>query len=70
MNKFSQNLAHQRQRRGLSVAEAAKLCRIGRTTWHGYENGNATPTLAKLLLIADRLGTTASHLLKGVQIES
>ena len=58
------NIREYRQRKKLSAQQAATLCGIGRTTWHAYEAGTTTPTIAKLALIAEKLGTTESKLLR------
>lgn len=70
MTPFAKNLREARQRRHLSVAEAARLCGVGRTTWHAYEAGTATPTLAKLAAIAHALQTTASKLTIGLEADT
>lgn len=61
---FSRHLSDERQRLGLSQAEAASLCGVSREMWGKYERGKASPAASVLEAFA-RAGADVLYILTG-----
>ena len=66
LDAFAANIRRARERKHLSIADAAKLCGVSLAAWYSDEANKEMPNLRRLLAIAARLDTTASKLLRGV----
>lgn len=51
-----------RKSAGLTQQQAAALIGVAKSTWAGYESGNSTPDIDKLVKIMDTLGVDANYL--------
>lgn len=66
---FSQRLAQERKRLGLTQRDAAERCGVRREMWGRYERGDAQPTVSVLEHFC-ALGASPDMLLKGALPES
>ncbi len=57
------NVKRLREKRGLSVIQAAEQLGVGRQYWYVIEKGEANMTLEKLELLAEILGVSVPTLL-------
>lgn len=60
---FSERLKALRESRGLSTKELAAVCGVGVRNYRKYESGDASPTLAGFVTIADFFEVSADYLL-------
>lgn len=51
-----------RKNAGLTQQQAASMIGVAKSTWAGYESGNSTPDIDKLVKIMDALGVDANYL--------
>lgn len=51
-----------RKNNGLTQQQAASMIGVAKSTWAGYESGNSTPDLDKIVKIMDVLGVDANYL--------
>lgn len=51
-----------RKNANLTQLQAASLIGVAKSTWAGYESGNSTPDIDKLVKIMDVLGVDANYL--------
>lgn len=65
---FGNALREARKALGLSQEDLALICGLDRTYISGLERGRRNPTLKVILLIATKLGMTASELLLNIKI--
>ena len=60
---FSDRLKELRESRGLSTKELAAVCGVGVRNYRKYESGDASPTLAGFMTLADFFDVSADYLL-------
>lgn len=60
---FSERLKELRESRGLSTKELAAVCGVGVRNYRKYESGDASPTLAGFVTLADFFDVSADYLL-------
>lgn len=63
MLKFGDNLRYLREVNHLSRKQLAQAVGISNTVLGGYELGRVSPTLSKLLILADYFGVTLDSLI-------
>lgn len=51
-----------RKSNGLTQQQAANMIGVAKSTWAGYESGNSTPDIDKIVKIMDVLGVDANYL--------
>ena len=51
-----------RKNAGFTQQQAASMIGVAKSTWAGYESGNSTPDIDKLVKIMDVLGVDANYL--------
>ena len=51
-----------RKNNGLTQQQAATMIGVAKSTWAGYESGNSTPDIDKIVKIMDVLGVDANYL--------
>lgn len=51
-----------RKNNGLTQQQAANMIGVAKSTWAGYESGNSTPDIDKIVKIMDVLGVDANYL--------
>ena len=51
-----------RKNNGLTQQQAANMIGVAKSTWAGYESGNSTPDIDKIVKIMDALGVDANYL--------
>ena len=59
---FSKRLKDKRKELGFTQEKLSECCDIKQGTYSGYENGNATPNLATVALLAKELGVSIDWL--------
>ncbi len=65
MSNFAANLEHYREKRELTVAEAAELAGTHRNVWYRLENGDRwVGSEERLEAIAEALGVSVSSLFR------
>ena len=64
VNYFASNCKVLRIKKGLTPKAAGELVGVSRTSWVGYENGDAYPNVPGLMQIVDKFDTTATDLLE------
>ncbi len=57
-----EKLAALRRKKGLSVVEAASLCKVSPNTWRNYEKGNTSPRRSALVQICEALSVREAEL--------
>ena len=62
MEKMPERLKEEREHKGMSQQNLAKILGVGRSTLAGYETGNSTPPLDILIKYADIFNTTVDYL--------
>lgn len=62
---FAENLKRNREKRGLSQSELAKIADISQPTIVKYEKGIKVPNVITAVALAEKLGTTCEELVKG-----
>lgn len=60
---FAKRLKELRESRGLSTKELAAVCGVGVRNYRKYESGDASPTLAGFVTLADFFDVSADYLL-------
>lgn len=62
MTVFAKRLKEQRVQKGLKPSEMADVLGLKLRAYHYYESGEREPNIARLVMIADRLGTSIDYL--------